>query len=260
MGLEELIQNTKISIWRNKYVRYPSLAVGVFVGLFPFLLLVDRVIMPAVVHTRREFLLPDITSLGVKEAEKVLQKRGLSLKVMGEEYNPSRPPGIILSQSPGPQTKVKKGRIVKVVVSKGKKMVPVPHLKGVSLRQAELMLGEEGLEMGEINWIPSDSFPENVVVNSSPSFGLLVPLGMSVNLEVSLGISPDTVMMPSLIGKTLEETKNILKELGLEIGEIRYEVKNELLPGTVLEQSPEESTKVARGSNIDLTVNTKEGD
>jgi serine/threonine-protein kinase len=249
--------NIKISVWRNKYIRYPILIVGIFVAFYLFLLLVDRVIMPAVVHSGREYLLPDITNLSLKEAEEILQKRDLSLKILAEEYNPSKPPGIILSQSPNPQTKVKKGRIVKVVVSKGEKIVQVPNLKGVSLRQAELMLGEEGLEVGEINWIPSDSFPENVVVNSSPSFGLSVPLGMSVNLEVSLGASPDTVMMPNLAGKSLEEAKNILKELSLEIGETRYEVKNELPPGTILEQFPEEGTKIQRGSNVELTVSTK---
>jgi beta-lactam-binding protein with PASTA domain len=256
-GLEKLAQDAKISIWRNKYIRYPILVVGLFVAFYLFLLLVDRVIMPAVVHSGREYFLPDITNLSLKEAEGILQKRGLSLKVMAEDYNPSKPPGIILSQSPNPQTKVKRGRIVKVVVSKGQKMVQVPNLKGVSLRQAELMLGEEGLEVGEINWIPSDSLPENVVVNSSPSYGLSVPLGMSVNLRVSLGSLPDTVMMPNLMGESMEETKDILKELGLGIGEIRYEVKNGLLPGTVLEQFPEEGTKIPRGSNVELTVSTK---
>jgi beta-lactam-binding protein with PASTA domain len=213
--------------------------------------------MPAVVHSGREYLLPDITNLSLKEAEEILQKKDLSLKILAEEYNPSKPPGIILSQSPNPQTKVKKGRIIKVVVSKGEKIVQVPNLKGISLRQAELMLGEEGLEVGEINWIPSDSFPENVVVNSSPSFGLSVPLGMSVNLEVSLGVSLDTVMMPDLAGKSLEEARNVLKELSLEIGEIKYSAKKKLPPGTILEQFPEEGTKIQRGSNVELTVSTK---
>jgi beta-lactam-binding protein with PASTA domain len=213
--------------------------------------------MPAVVHSGREYLLPDITNLNLKEAEEILKKRDLSLKVLAEEYNPSKPPGIILSQSPGPGAKVKKGRIVKVVVSKGEKIVQVPNLKGVSLRQAELMLDQEGLEVGEINWIPSDSLPENVIVESSPSFGLSVPLGMSVNLKVSLGLSPDTVMMPNLAGKSLEEAKNILKELSLEIGETRYEARSGVPLGTILEQYPEEGTKIQRGSNVELTVSTR---
>jgi beta-lactam-binding protein with PASTA domain len=252
--------NLKISVWGNKYIRYPILVAGVFVVFYVFLLMVDRVIMPAVVHSGKEYLLPDVTNLSLKEAEGVLQKKDLSLKVLAEEYNPSKPPGTILSQSPGPRAKVKKGRIVKVVVSKGEKIVQVPNLKGISLRQAELMLGEEGLEVGEINWISSDSLPKDVVVNSSPSFGLSVPLGMSVNLEVSLGVLPDTVMMPNLVGKSLEEAKNILKELSLEIGEIKYEVKKKHLTGTILEQHPEAGTRIQRGSSINFTVSTKRKD
>ena len=248
----------KIFIWRKKYIRYPCLIVGVFAGLFLFLLLVDRVIMPTVVHTGRECILPDITNLSLREAKEILQKRNLSLRVLAQEYNPLKPPGIILSQSPAPHAKVKKGRIVKVVVSKGEKMVLVPDLKGVSLRQAEIMLHEKSLEVGEINWVPSDTFPENVVVETSPSFGLSVPLGMSVNLEVSLGTSPDTVMMPNLVGTSLEEAKNILKEFGLEIGEIRYEIKNDLLFETVLEQFPPEGAEVEKGTRVDLIVSTVE--
>ena len=71
--------------------------------------------MPAMVHSGRECILPDITNLSLKEAEQILQKKDLSLKVLAEEYNPLEPPGIVLSQSPVPDTKVKKGRIVKVV-------------------------------------------------------------------------------------------------------------------------------------------------
>ena len=248
----------EIFIWRNKYVRYPSLVMGVFVVLFLFLLLVDRVIMPAAVHTGRVCILPDLTDLTLKEAEEILQERDLSFKVLAEEYTPSRPPGIILSQNPAPQTKVKKGRVVKVVVSKGEKMVLVPHLKGVSLRQAEIMLHEKGLEAGEINWVPSDTFPQNVVVGGSPSFGLSVPVGMSVNLQVSLGSSPDTVVTPNLAGTSLEEAKSILIELGLEIGEVTYEIKSGLPVDIVLEQFPPEGAEVEKGTKINLIVSTVE--
>ena len=256
--IKELIRKAKRFIWTKKYIKYPGLIVGVFITLFLLLLLVDRAIMPALVHGGREYLLPDITNLSLKEAEAILQKEDLSLQVLAEEYNPLTPTGIILSQSPAPQAKVKKGRIVKVVVSKGEKIVLVPDLKGVSLRQAEIMLYEQGLKVGEINWTPSDSFPENVVVESSPSFGLSVPLGMSVNLEVSLGISPDTVMIPDLVGKSLEEARNILKEFGLEIGEIRYETKDYLPPETVLEHFPQEGAEVKKGTKVNLKVSTVE--
>ena len=256
--VKELIRKAKIFIWTKKYIKYPGLIVGVFITLFLLLLLVDRIIMPAVVHTGRECILPDITNLSLREAKEILQKRDLSLRVLAEEYNPLKPPGIIVSQSPAPQAKVKKGRIIKVVVSKGEKMVLVPDLKGVSLRQAEIMLHEKGLEVGEITWVSSDTFPENVVVESSPSFGLSVPLGMSVNLGVSLGSSPDWVRMPDLVGTSLKEIKSILKELGLEIGEIQYETKDYLPPETVLEQFPQEGAEVKKGTKVNLKVSTIE--
>jgi beta-lactam-binding protein with PASTA domain len=252
------VQKEKIFLWRKKYVRYPILVVGIFAALFVFLWVVDRVLLPAAVHSGRGCVVPEIIDKPLEEAKEILQKKDLSLQILAEEYNPLKPPGIILSQNPVPQTKVKKGRIVKVVVSKGEKMVEVPDLKGVSLRQAEIMLGEEGLEVGEINWTTTDSFPENVVIESSPSFGLSIPTSMGVNLTVSLGSSPDRVTMPDLVGTSLKETKSILKEFGLAIGEIRYETKDYLPPETVLEQFPQEGIEVEKGTKVNLKVSTVE--
>jgi beta-lactam-binding protein with PASTA domain len=250
------VQIKELFIWRNRYIRYPGVIIVLFGFLFLLLLLVDRVIMPAAVHTGRVCILPDITELSLKEAERILQERDLSLTVLAEEYNPLKPPGIILSQNPAPQAKVKKGRLVKVVVSKGEKMVLVPDLKGVSLRQAEIMLHEKGLEAGEIKWVSSDTFPQNVVVGGSPAFGLSVPVGMSVNLQVSLGSSPDTVGTPGLAGISLEEAKNILRELGLEIGKVTREINNDLPVDTVLEQFPPEGAQVEKGTKINLIVSS----
>ena len=120
------------------------------------------------------------------------------------------------------------------------------------------MLHEKGLEAGEINWVSSDTFPRNVVVGGSPSFGLSVPVGMSVNLEVSLGRSPDKIATPNLAGTNLEEAKDILKELGLEIGQVTYEIKSGLPVDIVLEQFPPEGAEVVKGTKINLIVSTVE--
>lgn len=254
----QAVQKKKFFIWRNKYTVYPLSAVLTLGALFGFLYLLDRWIMPAVIHTGRECIVPEIIDKPLEKAEENLREGNLSLQVLAEEYNPLKPPGIVLSQSPAPGAKVKKGRIVRVVVSKGEKMVLVPYLKGVSLRQAELMLHEKGLEVGEINWVPSDTFPENVVVESDPSFGLSIPSGMSVNLRVSLGSLPERVTIPDLVGKSLKETKSILKELGLDIGEIQFETKDYLPPETVVEQFPQEGAEVERGTKVDLKVSAVE--
>jgi beta-lactam-binding protein with PASTA domain len=66
------------------------------------------------------------------------------------------------------------------------------------------------------------------------------------------------VMTPGLAGKSLEEARNILKELGLEVGEITYQVKSDLTPDTVLEQFPPEGAQVKKGAKIYMIVSTLE--
>ena len=245
-------------IWGKRPIRYPLLLLGTVVTLFLLLLLADRVIMPMVVHWGEARAVPDLTDLSLKEAETILKKKGLNLQVLAQVHDPTKPPGIILSQIPHPNTRVREGRIVKITVSKGGKMVLMPKLKGISIRQAELLLIHEGLELGEVGWTPSDTFPKDVVIASTPSSGTSVPYGMSVNLRVSLGIKPDTVVVPDLLGMSLEDSKKILREIGLELGKTKFKVNDDFLPGTILRQSLKPGQKIERGSKIVLEVSTTE--
>ena len=253
------MEKTKLSsvfvfIWRNRLIKYPLLLLGTAVTLFLLLLLVDRVIMPVVVHWGEARAVPDLTDLSLEEAEVILKKKGLDLQILAEVYDPTKPPGIILSQIPQPNTRIREGRAVKITVSKAGKTVLVPRLEGVSIRQAELLLIHEGLELGEVSWTPSDSFPKDVVIASTPSSETPVPYGMSINLRVSLGIKPDTVVVPDLLGMSLEGSKKVLREIGLELGKVKFTINNDFLPGTVLGQSLEPGEKIERGSKINLEV------
>ncbi|MFH1336781.1 MAG: PASTA domain-containing protein, partial [Candidatus Zixiibacteriota bacterium] len=172
--------------------------------------------------------------------------------------DPSKEPGTIISQIPAPGTKIKEGRMVKVRVSKAEEAVIVPQLKGISVRQAELLLGQASLQLGEVSWVPSDSFPRDVVIENIPSSGLSVPPGTSVNIVASLGVVPDTVMMPDLVGKNIEESRRILQEIGLQIGKKKSKTNDDFLPGTVLDQSIMPGDKILRGTEIDLVVSTTE--
>jgi beta-lactam-binding protein with PASTA domain len=245
-------------VWGNKLIRYPlGLLVGV-AAAFLLLVLADRVVMPVIVHWGEAAVVPDLTGLTLTEAEEVVNDKGLNLEVLAEVHDPAKPPGTILSQIPSPRTKVKEGRVMKVTVSMGGKTVLVPRLEGVSIRQAELLLMHEGLEMGEINWSPSDSFPEEVVIASIPSCDTPVPVGMPVNLTVSLGVRPDTVAVQDLVGMTLEQGRKMLREIGLELGRVKSKVNNDFLPNTILRQSLQPGEKVEMGSRIVLEVSTTE--
>ncbi len=226
--------------------------------LLIFILFFDRLLMPLVTRQGKECRIPEIVGLSVEQAETLLKESGLGVRVILEEYNPDKPSGVILSQNPEAGSIIKKGRNIRVTVSKGGKLVEVPKLRGVSLRQAEIMLSEMGLKVGDISWTYNDSFPEEVVVSVTPSFGTTVPKGISVSLNVNKFSPEGAVIVPQFIGKNMDDARNLASNFGLEIGIIRYKVDNSLLPRTVVEQIPKAGAEVNRGSMVELVISVTE--
>jgi eukaryotic-like serine/threonine-protein kinase len=226
----------------------------VFITLIVLFFFFDRVFMPVVTRQVKERVVPNLVDLSLEEAEEVLKREGLSLVVMSEEYVADKPAGLVVSQTPEPESVVKKGRRIRVVVSKGAKMTVVPNLKGVSLRQAELMLDQAGLKIDEVFTTANDTFAENVVVSSVPSFGVSVPEGISVRLLINKSSSNQTVIVPNFVEKNLKEAYNIARESGLEIGKIKFKKEKSLLPNTIMEQIPKAGAEVDKGSKVELVV------
>jgi beta-lactam-binding protein with PASTA domain len=221
-------------------------------------LLFNNLIMPIVTRHGSEFALPDVVGKSEESARQILESSGLRLEVTSKEYQANKPEGTVLSQYPPAGTMVKSGRIIKVGSSIGQKLVIIPQLAGFSLRQAKLNIEATGLVMGEIAWTYSDSLPENVVVFSYPASGAEIPSGSTVNLMVNRGRLGGIVYMPNLIGKTLDDAKKMIVEVGLKLGTVTHVRDENYLPETVLEQSVEEATELEPGEEIDLKVSTTE--
>jgi serine/threonine-protein kinase len=219
---------------------------------------VDDILMPLITRHNTEFELQDITGYVTEDAEQVLDMADLKMEITAEEYHPDKKEGTILSQYPPAFTKVKSGRIVKVIVSSGQKMVTVPKLAGFSVRQAKLNIEAAGLELGDIVWTFADSLPEKVIVFSYPASGTEIPFGAPVNLMVNRGSLANVVYMPQLVGLSLEEARAVLDEKGLRVGLITHVRDENYLPETVLEQSVEEATELEIEEEIDLIVSTTE--
>jgi len=241
--------------WWTRWLNRIGIIILVLVILFLFL---DELVMPLVTKQGKECVVPQIVGLRLEQAEDSLMRLGLGARVTLEEYSPEKPPGEILSQNPEAGKVIKKGRNIRVVVSKGGELVEVPKLKGISLRQAEIMLSEIGLEMGDIFLTYDDSLPEEVVVFANPSFGTTIPKGSSVSLTVNRLTQEGAVIVPQFIGKNADEAHELARRAGLEIGIIRYKVDNSLLPRTVIEQIPKAGAEVNRGSSVELVITITE--
>jgi beta-lactam-binding protein with PASTA domain len=232
------------------------LAVWVLLAIV-VLVLMDRVVMPWLVHHARQIQVPNVVEMSLAEADSALVEAGLIMMEQGGEYDPFVPAGLILSQSPEGGSLVRgKGRWVRVVVSKGGKKVTVPNLQGVSLRQATFLLNRCSLELGQISWMYTEDLPENVVISSAPGYKAEVLQGEVIDLLVSQGHVPSTAIVPDFIGQSLEGAVLLARDSGLRIGKITYRQDDSLLPETVLEQSVEVGQEVDRETAINLLVST----
>ncbi len=254
---------TKHPGWFGRLLPYGSLQRKIFlravvplVAVVLFIFLIDRVIMPTITRQGSEFPLPDFTEQRVLEAQVSLSELDLKYEVSSERFSPGKPQGVILQQFPKAGTKVKPGRTIKFVVSLGQKMITIPELAGLSVRQAMLDLETAGLDLGEIAWAFSDTIPERVVVFSYPASGEEIPLGSQVNLMVNRGRASNFTFMPQLTGLTLDEAVKRLEDKALKVGIVSYRSDENYLPETVLEQSEPEGTELDVGTEIDLVVSS----
>jgi beta-lactam-binding protein with PASTA domain len=237
----------------SKWVKGIGICILAIILFFFFF---DRILMPMLVRLGQESDVPDLQGLTSEEAKSLLKNKGLELLVIREEYALKYLPGTIISQIPEPDSRVKKGRRIRVVLSKGGEKATVPELKGMTLRQAELALEARGLKMGEPVYISTDTLPAGEVITSFPSVGTTVPLDMEIRVLINQTDTLEIVKVPRFRGENIKEVSDKLEELGLRLGRIRYRVKNHLLPGTVLDQIPKEGAEVRRGSIVELEVST----
>ncbi|MGH8016492.1 MAG: PASTA domain-containing protein [Candidatus Zixiibacteriota bacterium] len=239
--------------WQRRAVMWGGAPLLVLLVIYFF---INALIMPAITRHGDEFVLPGFLNQKMAEVQIKLDELGLEFEIASQEYSPGKEQGIILNQYPTEGTKVKNGRTIKFVVSLGQKLVPIPNLTGLSVRQAILDLETAGLELGEIAWAFSDTLPEKVVVFSYPASGREIPLGSPVNIMVNRGRASDFTYMPRVIGMNLEKAKKILGDKSLKLGLVTHRADENYLPETVLEQSEQEGTELDVGTEIDLVVSS----
>jgi eukaryotic-like serine/threonine-protein kinase len=224
---------------------------GSILGLF---LLLNYVVLPAYVNHGSRVTVPSVVGMAYDEAQKNLEGVGLRI-VLGEtKPDPGFAPGLIIQQNPLAQAVVKEGRRVYVTISGGDVQVPVPSLRGRSLRDARFALERFGLKLGSVSYDSSDTFPENTIIYQSAAADTRLPKGASVGVVVSRGKVLSQALVPLVVGKTLGEAEQILMQVGLKVGNITYQQSFDLVPNTVVDQYPRQGESATPGQAVDLFV------
>ncbi|MBD3316371.1 MAG: PASTA domain-containing protein [Chitinivibrionales bacterium] len=228
------------------------MGVGVIAGVF----VVDRLVMPNLPGISNKGVLsaPDLSNLSYREARRKLYEVGLRSTVEEREYSELVPEDGILSQRPAAGTKVKKGRHIVLVLSKGPEVDTIPDVRGLTERQARKKLREKGFGSVEPHKAYDEEVPKDRVAETEPGAGTVISRELAVNLTVSRGPKPTHSEVPNIIGELLSEAKLKIEESDLATGRIQYRQTSTSRPGTVISQSPAPGSSVPLESSVDIIV------
>ncbi|UCG37914.1 MAG: PASTA domain-containing protein [bacterium] len=201
-----------------------------------------------------EVTVPDLRGAELRAALELASREELGIRISGAGYDPSTPPGHVISQEPGPGGRTRKNRIIHVVVSQGTHTVLVPSLTGLSLRRAELQLAQSGLTLGRLSRSYDEEVPDGSIIAQTPVANLFVPRDTGISLLLSEGPRPRVYLLPDLTGLPMDEVLSAVRSWGLRSGGVSEEDSTQLPPGTVTEMKPPPGSPVSQGQSVHLTV------
>lgn len=245
----------------KKAIRHWGIAVILVGGIYLFgAVIIDKTIMPFYTRHDAEWEVPDIVEMLISEADSVLKTKGFKLVVEREQYDWNYPEGTVINQNPEAYSITKQGRRIYVTTSIGEKLSMMPNLVGKSSRDAIFTAQKANLSLTEedFGYEYSTYYPQDVVMAQSIPPGTKLKKDTPIHITVSLGMLPNEFKVPNLIGQTLDRAKKIILTSGLEVGNISYQIRRDLLPNTVISQVPNAEEKSDRGEPVDLVVSTLE--
>lgn len=204
-------------------------------------------------EANKEIEIPNLVGRVYDEVVEEYSKQGIEIVQDKVEYSSEQPEGCIISQDPekGQKTKDKK---IKVVVSRGEKMVEVPDVTGKDIKVATYELEDTLGFVIEREDVVNDKVAAGVIISQDPKKGESKSYGSTIKLQVSKGDGKETVTVPNVIGKTEADAKSSLEDLGLTVN-VKYSEDNTKSNGVVIAQSYPQNQTLKQGSLVDITVN-----
>ena len=229
---------------------------SIFVGailLFVATILITTLLLN--VFAKKDVQIPELVGLDRNAAKTKAEEYKLKYVEGKEAFDKNIPAGCIISQDPAYMANytVKEGSTITVVVSKGRNIVPVPKLVGLTTEEATASLEALGL-LVNITEEYDKKVEAGIVIEQDVKQGEEIDAGETVTIKVSKGIEKVTV--PDLIGKTEEEAKSLIKDNGLKLKKVEVGRDESKEDGKVIKQDLEANTEVEKDSYITITINS----
>lgn len=203
-------------------------------------------------QSSEEIEVPDLIGMQLDDAKDALAEINLQHRIE-YRYDGEGEENTVLSQNPSQGMSVRENYPVQLVISTGEETDEVPDLMYQSKEDAIFRLEEAGFSVGQVESATSD-FPAGSVISQTPRAGSASTQGSSVDLVISEGPEYEVVIMPDLVGSTIDSAKETLQNLNLKIGNLREETSDEFVEDIVLQQSIASGRDIPEGTNVSLTV------
>jgi beta-lactam-binding protein with PASTA domain len=204
-------------------------------------------------------IVPDLAGKNIVYVLELLTDLGLNTKIEGSEYSTEMPKNNVIFQEPEPGSEIKKGRDVRIIISKGPKSILMPNLERLPVQQARIILEENSLCQGQISSTYSNRIKKDSIIAQVPSAGTMITRNECINLLISLGIRPQAYKMPDLEGRSLDSAIPMIESSNLILGKIASVFYKDKPLNTIIAQEPLSGYLVTEGGTVDLVINRKPG-
>lgn len=253
---------TEVRASGNRLRTIGASAIVIFVILFVMGMVIDLVIMPLYTRHGSEKLVPSFIGLSVLQAKTLAEEEGFRIVEEPAKIGGKVPEGTVLEQRPLSGVFSKPGRVIHIVPAREGMATEIPDLTGMDQRTAEIECRNLGLLVSPsgTSYDFSAIVPKGGIVRQRPLPGSPVISGQAVQLTISLGARPNSIIVPTLIDLSLHEARQALLESGLKLGEITRQETNLFTAGTVIAQHLASGTEVEQDTEVNLVVAIPQSD
>ena len=221
------------------------------IGSFIFGFLIFYLFFPFFLKYGKVTKVPDLKDQSAENAINILS--GLDLKgiIADSVFSDKVKRGKVVSTIPPAGHKIRFGKRVKLILSKGAKRLKLPDVKGKMWTDAKKLLEDAGIiNLITINIPVSQEDSENIVVDVSPSDSGEIEKGERVTVYIGK-YSKNVFLMSNLVGLPLKTALNIIKKQKLTLGEVRLTAGKDSI---IIVQNPLPGVEVSEGDTVILFV------
>jgi serine/threonine-protein kinase len=193
---------------------------------------------------------PDMRGQTLDEARATLAREGLEVSDIHEVFHDVAPKGTVVDSEPAAGTGVQEGTRIRLSISKGPQLFPVPDVIGKPLSEAKTLMEDAGFTIAASSEQHHDSIPAGHVISREPDVGE-AKRGTAFQAVISKG--PPLIAVPKVDGRAAADAESAIKGAGFVFASSGA-FSDTVREGVVIRTDPAGGSLAPKGSRITAIV------